>query len=296
MPRASFPLGQVRGVLYALLTVVTGSALSVGALALFPLVKWRDPSLFAYHWATMFCSRVIARLFGLTPIVRGRQHIVQGRAAIIVSNHQSDLDSNLISFAAHDVNFKSVYKKELLYLPGIGSTMYMCGYIVVDRGNKDSARRMYEACVDYIRRGVWVLFFPEGTRKLDVSTPFARAQAALPGAGGCVTMGEFKAGAFKLALETGAPLQPISVSGSRSLMSAFGTIPSMNFPDVGSPVVTIHEAVYPREGDTVDSLMARAREAISKGLRSLDGLPVPTAPGGGPAAARDAPASGARAR
>ena len=257
MARAPSPIAECRGILYALLTVACGCALTVGELALYPLVKLLDPTLFSYHRATMFLSRCIIALFGVRPVVRGREHLVCDRGAIIVANHQSDLDSNLISCATFDINFKCVYKRELWLFPGIGSAMFMAGYIVVNRGNRASAAAMMEACRGYLSRGVWVLFFPEGTRKHDGSTG---------------NMGEFKAGAFKLALETGAPLQPMTVSGSRHLMSAFGTVPALHYSEPGSPIVTIHAAILPRRGDTVESLSARVRAVIGSQLRPCDDL------------------------
>ena len=258
MVRASSPVGEIRGILYAFLTVLAGIFITVVGFATYPIIKLIDPWLFFYHLMTTFFARVIIRFFGVSPVIKGRENIVRERGFIIVSNHQSDLDSNLISFAMHDVNFKPVFKKELCYFPGIGSTMYISGYIYVDREDKRKEGRsaMYDRCKEYLKNKVSVLLFPEGTRKISLTE--------------VGNMGEFKFGAFKLAIESGAPLQPMSVSGARSLMSAFGKVPTLNFPDVGSPTVTIHPAIYPQPGDTVETLAARARKAISSGLRECD--------------------------
>jgi len=258
MVQASSPIGEIRGILYAFLTVLAGTFITIFGFTTYPIIKLIDPWLYFYHLLTTFFSRIIIRTFGVLPIVKGREHIVRDRGFIIVSNHQSDLDSNLISFAMHDVNFKPVFKKELCYFPGIGSTMYISGYIYVDREDKRKEGRsaMYDRCKQYLKNKVSVLFFPEGTRKINLTE--------------VGNMGEFKFGAFKLALESGAPLQPMSVSGARSLMSAFGKVPTLNFPDIGSPAVTIHPPIFPQPGDTVETLAEKARKAISSGLRDCD--------------------------
>ena len=296
MARAPPVVRELRGVLYALLTVLAGAALSVFFALAYVLVKPFDPDLAFFHGATMWWSRRIIALFGVRPIVRGREHLVgrggaggagggggggggggSGAGAIIVSNHQSDLDSNLLSYAAHDVNFKCVFKRELFLFPGVGSTMYFAGYMPVHRGNKASATAMMERAAAYLRRGTWVLFFAEGTRKIDGSSG---------------NMGPFKAGAFSLALKTRAPLQPVTVSGSRDLMSAFGTLPALHYATPGSPVVTIHPPIYPAADDTVESLMAKARAVIGSALRPCDDMPPPR---GAAAAAAGAAAAGAAA-
>lgn len=50
-------------------------------------------------------------------------------------------------------------------------------------------RRVLDQCAAYLRAGVWVHFFPEGTRMLNVASTSP--------------MGPFKAGAFKLAKDCG---------------------------------------------------------------------------------------------
>ena len=285
MARAPPVLRELRGVRYALLTVLVGLMLSVFFALAYVFVKPFDPELAFFHGATLWWSRRIVALFGVRPIVRGRENLVARRGgaagvgdsgAIIVSNHQSDLDSNLLSYAAHDVNFKCVFKRELFLFPGVGSTMYLAGYMPVHRGNKASGDAMMERASAYLRRGTWVLFFAEGTRKIDGSTG---------------NMGPFKPGAFRLALKARAPLQPVTVSGSRDLMSAFGTLPALHYASPGSPVVTIHPPIYPADDDTVETLMAKARKVIGSALRPCDDMPAPRA--GAPAAGAGAGGAGA---
>ena len=66
---------------------------------------------------------------------------------------------------------------------GVGQALVLSGSIVVKRGDRDSGHRLIETASACIKQGINVLFFPEGTRKIDGSNG---------------PLGEFKAGAFKV--------------------------------------------------------------------------------------------------
>ena len=109
--------------------------------------------------------------------VQGRENISNDRATIIVANHQSVLDAFLFAMLGH-VNFKVVVKDSIRFYPGVGQCFMLAKHVTVKRGNKESGKRAMAASEDWVKRGVSVLFFPEGTRKV---------------AG---VLGDFKKGAF----------------------------------------------------------------------------------------------------
>jgi len=113
-------------------------------------------------------------------------------------------------------------------------------------------RRFLERCAELLRNNVWVLIFPEGTRKIDGSTG---------------PLGPFKAGPFKLALDEDAALVPITISGARHLM------PVRGFPYLayGRCKLVIHPPVASR-GKTVEALMAECRAIIATRLEACDEL------------------------
>jgi 1-acyl-sn-glycerol-3-phosphate acyltransferase len=140
----------------------------------------------------------------------------------------------------------------------------MPGHVSVVRGDKDSGHAMMAACADYLRRGVSILFFAEGTRLL----------------GGTEPVGPFKPGAFKLALDTGAAILPVSVSGARDLLPARG-FPRMGY---GEPVLTIHPPIDPPPREAVarmspeeakaavGALAERTRGIIMQDMRPCDAV------------------------
>jgi len=176
---------------------------------------------------------------------------------VLVCNHQSALVIFLMSYIHHYgyLPFRVVFKREPLFYPGLGQAMWLARYFSVNRHDKDSGRNMLRSAADYIGGGGSVFFFPEGTRKIDGSTG---------------PLGPFKPGAFKLALETGARILPITISGARSMFPASG-LPRL---EPGHPILTIHPSIN-TAGRTLDSLMEESRAAIASALRPEDDLPAP---------------------
>ena len=129
----------------------------------------------------------------------GRRITDPRRPYIVVANHESFVDILLISHLPWEMKWLS--KVELTRLPVLGWNMRMAGDIPVERGTRKSAILAMRACADVLRtRKVSVMIFPEGTR--------SDTADLLP----------FKDGAFRLAVETGCPILPLVVSGSRDAL------------------------------------------------------------------------------
>ncbi len=126
-----------------------------------------------------------------------------GRGAyVVVANHQSFLDIFVLCNIPHEM--KWVAKKELFKIPMFGWGLRLAGDICLDRGDTASALKVMDQARRYLKNGMSVMIFPEGTRSEDG------------------TLLPFKPGAFKLAVETGVPVLPIAVSGSANGMPKGG--------------------------------------------------------------------------
>jgi 1-acyl-sn-glycerol-3-phosphate acyltransferase len=126
-----------------------------------------------------------------------------GRGAyVVVANHQSFLDIFVLCNIPHEM--KWVAKKELFKIPMFGWGLRLAGDICLDRGDTASALKVMDKARRYLKNGMSVMIFPEGTRSEDG------------------TLLPFKPGAFKLAVETGVPVLPIAVSGSANGMPKGG--------------------------------------------------------------------------
>ena len=158
------------------------------------------------------------------------------RPTVVVSNHASNADVFLISFLPWEMKWMG--KAELFRVPFLGWSMGLAGDIPVNRGARGSGHAALQICAGWVKRGMPVMMFPEGTRSLD--------GRMLP----------FKDGAFKLAIDTGADLLPLGVAGTHDALPKrswkFGR--SRGRVVVGEPISSV--------GKGVEQLKDEARAAI----------------------------------
>ncbi|HUZ46658.1 MAG TPA: lysophospholipid acyltransferase family protein [Terriglobia bacterium] len=182
-------------------------------------------------------------LGGIKVVVEGRDKIPGACAVVFMSNHQSNCDPPALT-----VNLPPILilaKKEIFYIPILGRALRMLGFIPVDRKSRERAFAAVEEAVASLRKGHSFLVFPEGTRSRD-----GRLQA-------------FKKGVFVMAIKAGAPIVPISVSGSSRIIrkGEYAIHP-------GTLRITIHDPV-PTAGYSVRQRAAVSglvRQAILAGL------------------------------
>jgi len=148
--------------------------------------------------------------------VEGRELLPPG-PAILISNHQSAMDIVTAMGLFHP--FKFVAKASLFKVPMVGWLMSMMRYVPVERGHVHAMEHMLEACRWWLRRGVAVLIYPEGT--------YAPTRQPLP----------FKRGAFRLAIEERVPVVPVVLEGTTDIIQGDG--PWMN------PRATVRVRVLP---------------------------------------------------
>ncbi len=176
----------------------------------------------------------------------GKERLPKG-GAVFVANHQSLADI-LVSFGL-GTQYRFVSKAILFKTPLVGWSMKLCGYIPLVRGDSSSARVMMDQCRYWIRRGIPVYIYPEGT--------FNKGDRLLP----------FRRGAFVLAMEENVPIVPIAISGTSDLV--FEDSPVLSFR--ANIKFEILDPIMPETfGDDPVVLGARSREIISKAL----GLPI----------------------
>lgn len=183
--------------------------------------------------------------------LQGFEHVPKDmRRTIIVVNHQSTLDVAALS-VLRSLDFYVIFKSSLLWVPGMGSAMWLANYLPVNRTDRDSKKALLRRATDGLRSGDNQLWFPEGTR----------AQSTM--------MGEFKPGAFLVAQDAGADILPVTISGARRLMPAKG-LPQLR---PGHVIVTIHPVIKHDASRTVEQTIALARTSISTALRPEIDMP-----------------------
>jgi len=126
--------------------------------------------------------------------VRDDVHPDPRRPYVFVANHSSNADAFLVAMLPWEM--KWLGKKSIFDIPLLGWQMRVAGDVEVERGNKESARQAMVQLRERLERKLSVLLFPEGTRSLDG------------------TVGPFREGAFRLAIEAGVDVVPLAVSGT----------------------------------------------------------------------------------
>lgn len=189
-------------------------------------------------------SRLNSLLVPMVVNVKGRENIKKKTSYIVLTNHQSAYDIFLI-YGWIGIDIKWIMKKELKKVPGLGFGSKAVGHIFLDRSNSRSALESLNEARKRLVNGTSVVFFPEGTR----------SKTGNPGV--------FKRGAFKLALDLGLPILPITLIDTRKILPAG----SMNILP-GRVKMIIHEPIEISSYDehSMQELIERTREIICNPL------------------------------
>lgn len=143
-------------------------------------------------------ARAALTMAGLRPTVEGLERIPPG-GALLVANHSGYLDF-LICLATLPSETRFVIKGELRDNKLVGPALQRMGHVFIDRHSAARSLSDLQEVVQLLEGGQPVLVFPEGTFTADVG------------------MRAFKLGAFRLACQTGVPVVPVAIRGSRKAL------------------------------------------------------------------------------
>ena len=154
------------------------------------------------HW-----SRHILSVTGAQLTVDGLDNIPKDTPCVFVANHRSYFDIPLL-LASLDQPYGILAKEELEKIPLLNRWMKLLGCVFVQRDDVRASVRALNAATAIVEEGKSFIIFPEGTRYKGEE-------------GGA---GEFKSGAFRIAIKTGAPVVPVAISGARALFEGHGNM------------------------------------------------------------------------
>ncbi len=238
---------MIRGLLFFLFVVVT--VIPYAIVVVFTSIFIRGDRLywFAVGWlrTAIWGARVIG---GVRHELRGVENLPPADSlspVILCPKHQSTWETFAFpTIASHPLAY--VFKKELLVIPFFGWALGRLDMIHIDRSKRSEAwNRVAAQGKELMEKGIWVIMFPEGTR-------IARGE-----------QGNYKTGASRLAIATGASIVPIAMSSGRCWpRKSFRLIPGTIVVSFGEPISS--------EGKAADTLIKEVETWVEAEMRRID--------------------------
>lgn len=182
------------------------------------------------HARDISCLRMVQWAFKLMLWITGadisyigRENIPKDRAVLYVGNHNSYFDI-LLTYSQCPGLTGYVAKSEMLRYPLLRDWMKRLYCVFLDRSDLRAGMQMILTCIDYIKNGISICIFPEGTRSKDGQ------------------MQPFHEGSLKMAAKTGCPIIPMAISNSAQIFENH-----MPFVRPCKVIVEYGAPVYPKE-------------------------------------------------
>lgn len=183
-------------------------------------VKPGNPALRRNIWYLHhFFTPIFLTMIGIRLKIAGREKLDRKQSYVIVGNHRSSLD-----FIVHAHSFPGVCrflaKQELQKIPVFGWVVKkMC--LTVDRSSAMSRARSVVAIKQQLAEGWSIFIYPEGSRN-NSDDP----------------IGPFYDGAFRIAIQTGAPLVVETILNINDVTTGYGLQPGRVHVIWDGPIVT----------------------------------------------------------
>ena len=157
-----------------------------------PKVK-EESSLAIVKWA----FRLVILISGCKPRVIGHENVPEDEAVLYICNHLSFFDI-IITYTLVKGQTCYISKKEN-HVPVLAQYMKNIHCLFLDRKDIRQGMQVILTAIDYVKNGISVCIFPEGTR--------SRTGELLP----------FKEGSFKIASKSGCKIIPVAITGSSAI-------------------------------------------------------------------------------
>jgi 1-acyl-sn-glycerol-3-phosphate acyltransferase len=131
--------------------------------------------------------------------VVGREHLEELDSGVLVANHASYLDP-IVLMAAVPCPFHFVAKRALTRYPLIGTVIRKAEHLTIEKAGLSDRLAGADEVERLLREGDRLVIFAEGT--------FVRRPGLLP----------FRLGAFRAAVDSGRPIVPIALTGTRRVL------------------------------------------------------------------------------
>ncbi len=187
---------------------------------------------------------VVAFLAGVKYEVRGYNNIPKDKAVLFIGNHQSFFDV-VLGYHICPAITGFLSKKTFEKVPLLNVWMHMNYCIFLTRTDPRADLKLMLKAQDYIKAGISMFIFPEGTRSKTGE------------------MAEFHDASFRLSTKTGCPIIPVAFSNTREVFETH--LPRLKKTHV---IITFCPAIDPAtlEGDDKKHIGAYVRNIIQDQL------------------------------
>lgn len=145
--------------------------------------------------------RLILWISGVKVTEIGRENVPKDQAVLYIGNHRSAFDILLLYVRCHNLT-GFVAKKEMDQYPLLRVWMRYLYCLFLDRENIKEGLKTILKAIEYVKSGVSICIFPEGTRNKSEDE---------------LEMLPFHDGSFKIAQKTGCPIIPIALNNTSAM-------------------------------------------------------------------------------
>ncbi len=142
--------------------------------------------------------KLIMFVTGVKLTVIGEENVPKDQAVLYVGNHRSYFDV-VMTYARCPGLTGYIAKVEMLRIPLLRDWMKALYCLFLDRDDIKAGLKTILQGIEYIKRGISICIFPEGTRNHSD------------------TMMPFKEGSLKMAEKTGCPIIPMAITNSAEM-------------------------------------------------------------------------------
>lgn len=199
--------------------------------------------------ATSTWGKALSENAGMKLEIFGKENLpTQADGPVVfMANHQGYADIVAMCAVIDTIQFGFVARDNLGKVPLYGKWIDRIRSVMINRNNAREGLKAINNAISLIKEGYSMFIFPEGTRSQSPN------------------IGDFKAGAMKVAVKPQVPIVPISLDGTWKIFEEKG------FLSKGNVKVMIHPMVMTKDisKDEEKKLHIKIQKIISNGLEVL---------------------------
>lgn len=148
-------------------------------------------------------ANAVSKILKIRIEVAGLENVLNKGPLLFVPNHNSVFDPVMLAMVI-DEPITFISKKEAAKKPFMGKFLDLVDTLLIDRENLRQSMQIMTDAKDVLNHGKNVCIFPEGTRNKTKSYDLL----------------DFKPGSLKIAMDTGCPIAPVIIKGTKDIFSS----------------------------------------------------------------------------